>query len=482
MSKAVFEPSIRISMLGEKQIKDIHNAVLEVLGKTGVAIKTEEGRKILCDAGCKLEGDNIIKIPPKLVEKCLKTAPDSITLYDRLGEPRCVLGGWKCSYGTGSDTPFVYDRKTGERRQYAYQDVADGAKVVDYLENYDFLMPMGIISDRPTGASDVHEVYVSMMNTIKPIVFTAHNRQTFRASVDLAAIVAGGMEALQAKPTICLYDEPISPLTHTPEATDKLIDAAKLSIPIIFTPCPSMGATAPGTKAGLLVQATSECLSGLVLHQLVTPGAPIIFGGVMTALDMRSSIFSYGAAEFNVLCSGLTCMAHHYELPMFGTAGCSDAKTVDAQAGLETGFSVLMATLSGQNLIHDIGYLDSGLINSFESCLLANDAIGMAKYIASGIQVNKDTLAVDVINSVGQTGNYLANDHTVKHLRKEFHFPAILDRDNYSTWEKAGSKQMDVRLKEKVDDILATHKTTPIDASMIKCMDEIVADIEEKVL
>jgi trimethylamine--corrinoid protein Co-methyltransferase len=478
--KSPFKPSVRVQTLSQNSIKKIHNAAMEVLERTGVAINTEEGRRILMKAGCKFKEPNVILIPPKLVGKGLKTAPSSVTLYNRLGEPACVLEGWNTSYGTGSDCPFILDRQTQQRRPCTYDDVAKAAIVVDYLENFDFIMPVGIISDRPTHVADVYAVEATMLNTVKPVVFTAHNKGTFQASVDMAAAVVGGLKRLQEKPFICLYDEPTSPLKHMPEATDKLIHAARLKIPLVFTPCPALGATAPATRAGLLVQAVAECLSGLVLHQLANPGAPIIFGGVMIAMDMRTTIYAYGSPEFHQLCAALTDISHYYKLPMFGTAGCSDAKRVDAQVGLEMGFSILMSTLSGQNLIHDVGYINSGLIVSYESYVLANDAIGMAKHIAGGIPINKETLAVDVIHAVGQTGDHLTNDHTLKFLRKEFFFPSVIDRTNYAAWEKSGSKTMDVTLKEKVDEILGTHIPQPMESVARQSMSQILNDIEKQ--
>jgi len=259
-----------------------------------------------------------------------------------------------------------------------------------------------------------------------------------------------------------------------PQATDKLIHAARMRIPVIFTPCPLMGATAPATGAGILVQASAEALSGLVLHQLVQPGAPFIFGGVLNALDMSTTIDPYGSPELHKLCAAFTDIAHYYKLPMFGTCGCSDAKRVDAQAGMEVGFSVLTATLNGQNLIHDIGFLDSALITSYEMYILSDEAIGMAKYIAGGVSVNPGTLAVDVIDSVGQKGNYLTQEHTLEHFRKEFYFPKVLDRANYSGWERNGRKSMDLSLKEKAGEILAAHKAEPVAGRESVEMDEIL--------
>jgi len=476
--KEPFEPTVRVQVLPESSLSQIYAAALEVLERTGVQINTEEARKILVDAGCTLKGKNVVKIPSRLVEKALETAPSSITLYDRLGEPRCFLEGWKTSFGTGSDCPFILDRETMKKRLCTYDDVGQAARVCDELEHIDFIMPVGIISDRPTHVADVYAVETTMINSVKPVVFTAHNKKTFQASIDLAAAVAGGLGKLQKKPTICLYAEPTSPLRHMPEATDKVIHAAQMRIPVVFTPCPLGGATAPATGAGIVAQATAECFSGLVLHQLVNPGAPFIFGGVLYMLDMATTISPYGSAELHQLCAALTDVAHYLKLPMFGTCGCSDSKRVDAQAGMEVGFSVLMATLNGQNLIHDIGFLESALITSYEMYILTDEAIGMAKHIARGVVINKDTLAVDVIDTVGHTAGFITQDHTLNFFRKESHFPKLMDRLNYEEWEKQGSKTLDVKLKEKADDIIRTHKPVPIDGAVQKSMREIIKAVE----
>ncbi len=473
-----FVPKVRVRVLDQDDISQIHAATLEVLERTGVSISAPEGRDILLKAGATEGEKTAIRIPPRLVEGALETAPSSVVLSNRLGEGTCFLEGHTTSFGTGSDCPFILDRDTGKRRQCTYEDVAAGALVCDSLEHIDFVMPVGIVSDRPTEVADAYAVEATMLNTVKPVVFTAHNKNTFSASVDLAAAVAGGMEKLQEKPFICLYAEPTSPLRHTPEATDKLIHAARLRIPVVFTPCPIMGASAPATGAGALVQGNAETLSGLVIHQLVQPGAPFICGGVMLSLDMSTAIAPYGAPELHKHCAALTDIAHHYRLPMFGTCGCSDAKRVDAQAGLEVGFSTLMATLAGQNLIHDIGFLESALITSFEMYLLADEAIGMAKWIAGGVVVDGDTLAVDAIDSVAPFGDYLMHQHTLDFFRKEFYFPKFLDRTNYAGWERLGAKTIDVRLKEKVDSILTTHKPVPVEPRVRQRMAEILRQAE----
>jgi trimethylamine--corrinoid protein Co-methyltransferase len=476
-----FVPKVRVEVLTQKDIAEIHRATLEVLERTGVSIIAAEGREILLRAGAKEGESTALRIPPGLVERALQSAPSSVVLSNRLGEECCFLEGYATSFGTGSDCPFILDRKTGEKRKCTYEDVAAGALVVDHLGNLDFIMPVGIVSDRPAQLADVHAVEATIANTVKPVVFTAHNRTTFQAALEVAAAAVGGMEKLHRNPFVCLYAEPTSPLRHMVEATEKLIHAARSKVPVVFTPCPIMGASAPASGAGLLVQGNAETLSGLVLHQLVQPGAPFIYGGVMLSLDMSTTIAAYGAPELHKHCAALTDLAHHYRLPMFGTCGCSDAKRVDAQAGLEVGFSTLMATLSGQNLIHDIGFLESALTTSFEMYLLTDEAIGMAKHIARGVAVHPESLAVDVIASVGPFGDFLSQQHTLDFFRKEFYFPKFLDRRNYAGWERLGRKTLDVRLKEEVDEILRTHEAPPLPLRRRQRMAEILREVERSV-
>jgi len=469
-----FSPKVRVRILDDGDIDQIHEATLRILDETGISVTAPEGREILLKAGAIESEKTALRIPPKLVEQALESAPESVVLYRRTGEPECYLEDHTTSFGTGLGCPFILDRETGEKRPCTYDDVGKGALVCDALDEINFVMPVGIISDRPTRIADVHQLEATALNTTKPIVYSAHNRQTFQMSIDLAAAAVGGIDKLQEKPFICIYAEPTSPLRHMPEATEKLIHAARMQIPIVFTPCPIMGASAPATGAGIMALANAETLSGLAIHQLVQPGAPFIYGGVQLSLDMKTTIAPYGSPELHKHCAALTDMAHHYRLPMFGTCGCSDAKRVDAQAGMEVGFSVLMATLNGQNLIHDIGFLESALITSYEMYVLSDEAIGMAKHIAKGVDVNAQTLGVDAIKAVGQFGNYLAEDHTLDNYRNEMYFPKIMDRTNYGGWRKQGSKTMDVRLTERVDAILAEHETVPVDAGVQKQMTEIM--------
>ena len=240
------------------------------------------------------------------------------------------------------------------------------------------------------------------------------------------------------------------------------------------------GATAPATLASVLVVNNAEVLSGLVISQLRQKGAPFIVGGLPTLLDMQTAIFTYGAPEMHMNSAALAEIAHHYRLPMFGTAGCSDAKVMDEQAAIESAFSCLMSALSGANLVHDVGYLEYGLTASYEMMVMTNEIIAMVKRIMRGIEVNDESLALDVIDKVGPGGNFLQEKHTLQHFRKEHWHPELMDRSNYEKWMQDGRKTLGQRASEKVKQILAEYHPKPLSPEQLSQIDAIIARAEAK--
>ena len=466
-------PHFRV--LSDDQIYEIHLATLEVLERTGVQIPEEEAVDLLSGAGARVSDGGQVRIPSYLVEDALRSAPERITLANRDGERRVFLEGNKVYFGTGSDCPYLLDSYTGERRPFQKEDVEKAARLCDHLPNIDFIMSLGLVSDAPTATSDRHQFEAMLVNTKKPIVFTAHDVKGMSDIIEMAAIAMGGREELRRSPCIVLYAEPISPLRHFGAAVRKLLLAAEEEIPAIYTPCPMCGATAPSTLAGTLVTANAECLSGLVISQLKRKGAPFITGGFISIMDMREAILSYGAPELSLLSAALTEIAHFYRLPMFGTAGCSDAKVLDEQAAVESAISCLMSALSGAHLVHDVGFLEYALTGSYEMVVLTDEIIGMVKRIMGGIDVSRETLAVDVIDRVGPGGNFLVEAHTLKHFRQEQWFPDLVDRRTYENWTKAGAKTMGQRAKEKVKKILDEHRPEPLPPDRRRAIAEIVA-------
>jgi trimethylamine--corrinoid protein Co-methyltransferase len=247
------------------------------------------------------------------------------------------------------------------------------------------------------------------------------------------------------------------------------------NVPFIYIGSPYMGATGPVSIEGTLVQTVAESLSGLVIFQKKCPGAKFIFGGDATGMDMRTTIFSYGAPEVNVFNACLADMAHYYRLPFFCIAGATDSKTLDAQAGLEYGLSIYESTLNGCNIIHDCGYLESGLTSSFESVLFADEIIGMVKYMLRPLEFNQETAALDLIGKVGPGGNFLMEEHTATRFKDVLWFPRFLERNMYEKWEEEGKKTTRQILNESAKEIYEKHTPEPLGEEVQKKIDAVIA-------
>jgi trimethylamine--corrinoid protein Co-methyltransferase len=287
----------------------------------------------------------------------------------------------------------------------------------------------------------------------------------------MAAIVAGGWDELARKPYYVHYAEPLSPLIHTDEGVAKLLFSVEHGIPVIYTPMTLAGCTAPVTGAGCLVACIAETLSGMVIAQLKRRGAPVIFGGVPTVMDMSSAIVSYGAPEMLLWSAAMTDMACYFHLPVFSTAGCTDAVTFDQQAAAESAMSCLLAALSGANLVHDVGFTEAARSASLELIAATDEFISMIYSIMNGIEVTPETRALEVMDAVGPGGSYLGEEHTVLHFRENW-FPALLNRRNYEQWGAAGSMTLGDRANEHVRHILREHQPAPLPPDVMAELDK----------
>ena len=303
-----------------------------------------------------------------------------------------------------------------------------------------------------------------MLNSPKP-VFTEHlNVSSLREMIELCSIVAGGEEQLRKKPFLGSSSEPVSPLIQGKDAMEKSLLCAEKGIPNVVYSMPMSGATTPATYAGCLATANAEILSQLVVTQLKNPGAPIILGAICTIMDMKTTICSYGAPEMSLMVGALTELCHYYKLPMFGTAGCTDAAVLGVQAAVEVTYQILISTLTGADLIHDVGVAYHARMGFPELVVLVNEIIDMVKVLMGGIEINDETLPLDLIERLGPGANYLGEPHTLKHFRK-FWVPEMFDR---SFIKKEGVKDCEEKLSEKILEILKTHKPKPPSEDLVK--------------
>ena len=466
---------LRLNFLDESQMDRIHEATLEILSRTGVVVKNQEALNLLVNAGATVDGDRV-RIPANLVDKAIETAPESITIYNRKGEVSMSLGNGRNHFGTGSDLVSVMDPETGKHRETGKEDVGRIARLCDGLKNIDFCMSMGIASDSSRLTSYVHQFDAMIRNTSKPVVFTSEGLEDMQDIFDLMQVAVDcDQEELKARPRYVLYNEPISPLNHTVEGMAKMMFCAEHGIPMIYIGSPMMGASAPVTMAGCIALANAEGLSGLVIHQLKSPGAPFIYGADASIIDMKTMIYSYGAPELQLMNIAFADLGRRYKLPLFCIAGAADSKVLDSQAGAEMSSSLLVSALNGCNLIHDVGYLESGMCSSLESVVFGNELVGMTKRYLGAFDINEETLAVDVIDRVGPAKDYLDDDHTLDNFRKDVWFPNVFDRNPYGPWVENGSEPIDNPLKRKALTILAKYKGSDLSDVQTQKMDEILA-------
>lgn len=479
MSIRKFNTSL-FEYLTEEQMKEIHSASLNLLEDMGTVIHHGGALELLKKAGAYVAEGNRVYIPGGLVEWAIKSAPSRITVYDRNGNPAMLLEGRNSYYGTGSDCPNIVDTFSGERRKFTYKDVENAVKIVDYLPNIDFTMSMGLISDCRKELSYHHEYALMLRNTVKPQVITASDRDCLNDIADIAAAAVGGRETLSRKPIFVLYDEPTSPMVHSEEAIDKLLFMAENSLPTNYAPGMMAGATGPITVAGAITQATAETLAGLVIHQLKKPGAPFVFGAGVSPIDMSSMQPTYSAPEAMLGQSGLCEIGRRlYDLPTWGFGGCSASKLADEQAVNEAGSYILMAGLSGTNIIHDVGYLEFGLTYSFDLLVMCDEIIGQVRRLMEGIKVDREHIALDAIKRVGAGGHYLGDEHTFNHFRENWR-PDITDRRTYEAWVENGAATMGQRAKAKVRHVLENHIPEALPDAVNQEIDRIIKSAEER--
>ena len=453
--------SVHFRVLSDDQIWEIKQAAFDVLEKTGCEVHHPGALSLLKQAGALVQ-DQRVRLPRHIVEECVRTAPKGFTIYDRDGKRALEVEGRKSYYGTSTASPNTRDAFSSEIRETRVADIALGAKVADALPNIDWVMPMGSSQDVHPLAADVHEFEAVVANTTKPVVFIGYSPRGMELVYEMAAEVTGGLDALQLRPFVLAYPEPISPLVYPVEVVDRMFIAADLRMPQIPGPSAQIGATSPVTMAGTVVQSIAEGLVSLTLVQLRKPGAPCFLSGNIGVIDMRSALLSLAAPEASLGLAAQAEVAQSFGLPTWGLAGATDAKALDAQAGIESAFGILAQGLAGLNLIHDVGYMDSGMVCSAEMLVMGNEVIGMAKRFIRGIEVSAETLARDVIEKVGPGGHYLQEKHTVRHLRNELWMPGLLTRQHREVWKAEGAKDMAQRVGERVRDLVESHQVPPL--------------------
>ncbi len=464
----------RPSFLTDEQKGEIYASAIEIIGRVGMVVQHDEARALLLAGGAAETEDGRIRIPRAMVEKARTSAPAMIPVYDRQGVLAMELGGFNSYFGGGSDLMSTWDLETGEHRPSTLDDVSRVAKLCDALPNFDFIMSGAYPNELDPHHAYLEEYRVMVQNTTKPLVMTAEGGGDLRAMWEAACAIRGGSEELRFKPYFIVYSEPSSPLSHSDTALDKLMLCADWGVPCIYSPAPVSGATAPITRAGHVVQGTAESLFGLVIHQLRRPGAPFLFGMGPSVLDLMTAQHTYTSPEHLTSYACIVEMAKWLELPNFGYSGMTDSPVVDVQAGIDITEVIMLSLLMGSNLNHDCGYLDFGLSGAPEQLVIVDEVVGMTRRVLGGVEVTRDTMAVDTIAEVGPGGNHMVTKHMKRHQRAAQWRPTIMNRSGFSRWERDGSLDMDSRAKVKARELLATHEVAPLAAEVERFLNESV--------
>ncbi len=431
-----------------------------MLEEAGVKVNNSQALELLRDNGCKVEGD-IVHIPPSLAEECVGKAPASFKLFTREAETSYTVGGDTVIYNPGSSAIYFTDRETGEMRRADAQDFRELVRLTDALPHIHAQSTAMVPHDVPDGISDLYRLYVVLRNSSKPIVTGAFTKEGLTDMKNMLDAVAG--DRLPEEPRAIFDCCPSSPLMWSDVTCQNLLDCAEHGIPAEIIPAPQMGATSPVTIAGTIVEANAEFLSGAVISQLATPGAPLVYGGSPSAFDMRHCTARLGAVEAVMAACAFAEMGKRYGVPTHGYLGLSDSKAVDAQSSYESGMGILLAAMARVNVVSGPGMQASENCQSLEKLVIDDELCGAAYRLIQGIRVDEDTLAAEVIGKVGPGGHFLAERHTRDHHMKERHMPGpIIDRLSPDAWTKAGSKNATQRAREIADETLRTHTPRPL--------------------
>ena len=451
----------RISFLSQDEIEAIHNASLEVLERTGIKIESRRALDILKEAGARVDyGKNHATIPRNLVKEALKRAPKTIKYGARNSKYDFILNKQEPHFLADGGTPFILDWKTGKRRYSTSEDIASCSVIADYLDHVHLMWTMGAATDVPVPMQHIVEMYTCLKNTEKHFEGDSLSAREAQYQIEIAAAIVGGREELKKRPIVSMVICPISPLRYDKGTVEASMELARAGVPVAIDPMPMVGETCPATLAGAVVVNNAEFLGGLAIQEFASPGAPVVYKAGADTVDFKTGA-GIQSPESSLMHLALNQLIHYYDLPSEIKASRSDSKLLDAQAGYENAISLVAHMLLAPDIILGLGGLEGARITSPETLVIDNEIIDYALRFTQGFEVNDDTLALDVIDKVGPGGIYLGEKHTLEHFRERW-MSRISDVDSFETWEKKGSKSIAEAAKEKIKEILATHKPAPI--------------------
>ncbi len=454
---------MKVSVLSENEIQQLHRASLTILNEVGVQIPHEKVLRRFAEEGAVVDWvSQRVRIPERVVEWALEVCGKQFTLYGRDRTKTAEFGTGRRNYNTTAGEAFWVEDDSSGRRYATLEDVATAARLVDALPNITIAGAMSDPNELPPEYRCVCVAAELLKNTTKPIMFWFHDRASARFVLDLMEIVAGSRKEMAQYPVAYPFLEPISPLRFPYDGVDLLFETCEVPLPVPIGPMAQVGATGPGTLAGTLAQENTEILAGLCVVQLIRAGTPVCYGGIPHAFDMRTTQMIFAGPEQALMAAAMTQMGKFYGLPVYINVGLTDSKIADAQAGLEAGITLALGAMAGADIFGHLGICGMDQGSSPTILMLQHELIGYVERLAKGITMDDDCLGLDTIRAVGPGGNYLAEEHTALHFRNELWFPQLLDRHYFETWLELGRPDMLRRCIDEKNDLLSTHTPVPL--------------------
>ena len=453
-------PTLRV--LSEELVGQVVEEALALLREPGVRVHNEEALRLLAEAGAEVDRSAlVVRIPERIVRDAVASAPRAFDLYTLDGERAVHYGGDAIQFDPGSAALSILDPATGEERVPATADFVRLIKLVEGLPQIDAQSTAMICGDVAAEIGDLYRLYLALNFMRKPIVTGAFRTDTWWTMKEMLTTVAGGAEALAARP-IAVFDVcPSPPLLWSDLTCQNLIDCARAGIPSELVSMPLAGATAPVTLAAAVVQHAAENLSGVTIGQLARRGSPIVWGGSPAAFDMREGTTPMGDVGTWLIDSAYAQVGKHLGFPTHAYLGMSDAKVLDAQCGMESMGGTIMAALVGVNMVSGAGMMDFESCQSLEKLVLDAEMIGMAKRLVRGIEPRDQPIALDLFKKLGHRADYLAEPHTLRWFARELYLPSnVIDRATYDGWRRKGAKTTAERALERVESVIAGYQPT----------------------
>lgn len=447
-------------MLSYELIRKIVSEAADILCTLGVEIHNEKVLAMLSDCGCSVDMEKShAMLTNVVIEKALKTAPASFALYDVAGRQTNDFSGDNVYFTPGSTALHILDSQQRKMRKAVTADYVSFVKVAEQLDNIASTSTALISTDVPEVISDSYRLYLSLLYGSKPVVTGAFTIESFEVMKDLQLAVRGTPGSLKEKPLTVFSCCPTSPLKWSRVTSQNLLDCAKYFIPVEFIAMPLSGFMAPVTLTGTLIQHTAETLSGIVISQTASPGTPILYGGSPAIFDVRHETTPMGAIETMMLDCAYNEIGKYLSLPTQAYISLSDAKELDAQAGLESGIGAVLAALSGVNNVSGPGMLDFESCLSLEKLVLDNEICGMTYRLIAGIEPKEDFPAMGIFRELLKEKHLLISEHTRRHLKTEHFFPGpVIDRARRSRWEEKGSLTLGQRAHREVEKLLENYQ------------------------